>query len=540
MLFKMNYKKIYAAFIVVSFCVTCSFAQQTKKPTKKVQLSKEQISSIKKEAAEYYKSENYKSALELYKQLQESVPDDGEFNYRLGVCYLNTNVNKKAAAEYLVKAAASKDAPKDVNLHLGRALLILEELDDAADTYEKYKIDNHGKVNPKVNLENQVEWCYHARDLKKTPIEVTFTNLGKLVNSINNDYRPVCNLIGDRIYFSSNRKGNTGAIVDGYGELISDGYFTSKDTGFAKAKNLGPSINDMYYDEPLHLNTNGDRLLLYKEGGSAASPLYTAELNGKSFNKAVPVLKFPAGKIEGASMSSDGKTIYFSADLKGGKGGKDIWKTTLNDKGVWSEPKNLGDGINTKYDEVNPWLFFDDQTLFFASEGHNSMGGFDIFMSTQPDAAMEWSKAANLGYPLNNTDDNKYFSLTADGKTGFIAASTENGIGELDLIKFVTAKPIIQTSRVVTKIILQKPDGTPARDALCLLIKNDTGENIGLYKANSATGIMLAYLAPGNYKLKVKGAKSGRLDEDFTITGNEKDLQYIRTIKLNPLIKDKK
>src|SRR5690606_19595833 len=138
--------------------------------------------------------------------------------------------------------------PKDVNLHLGRALLILEELDDAADTYEKYKIDNHGKVNPKVNLENQVEWCYHARDLKKTPIEVTFTNLGKLVNSINNDYRPVCNLIGDRIYFSSNRKGNTGAIVDGYGELISDGYFTSKDTGFAKAKNLGPSINDMYYD----------------------------------------------------------------------------------------------------------------------------------------------------------------------------------------------------------------------------------------------------------------------------------------------------
>ena len=371
-------------------------------------------------------------------------------------------------------------------------------------------------------------------------IEVTFTNLGKLVNSINNDYRPVCNLIGDRIYFSSNRKGNTGAIVDGYGELISDGYFTSKDTGFAKAKNLGPSINDMYYDEPLHLNTNGDRLLLYKEGGSAASPLYTAELNGKSFNKAVPVLKFPAGKIEGASMSSDGKTIYFSADLKGGKGGKDIWKTTLNDKGVWSEPKNLGDGINTKYDEINPWLYFDDQTLFFASEGHNSMGGFDIFMSTQPDAAMEWSKAANLGYPLNNTDDNKYFSLTADGKTGFIAASTENGIGELDLIKFVTAKPIIQPNRVVTKIILQKPDGTPARDALCLLIKNDTGENIGLYKANSATGIMLAYLAPGNYKLKVKGVKSGRLDEDFTITGNEKDLQYIRTIKLNPLIKDKK
>lgn len=528
----------------IVIAVTCFHysvpAQQTKKPAKPVVLSKEQVSSMKKEAADYYKAENYKTALNIYKTLQANAPDDAEFNYRLGVCYLNTNINKKAAAGYLVKAASSKDAPKDVNLYLGRALLILEELDDAADTYEKYKIDNHGKINSKVNLENQVEWCYHARDLKKTPIEVIFTNLGKMVNSPNNDFRPVCDITGEKIYFTSNRKGNTGAIVDGFGETISDGYFTVKDTGYTKAKNLGPNINDLAYDEPLHVNVNGNRLLIYKEGGSASSPLYTAELNGKSFDKVVPVQKFPAGKIEGASMTSDGKVIYFAADLKGGKGGRDIWMTTINDKGEWSAPKNLGDGVNTKYDEINPWLFFDEQTLFFASEGHNSMGGFDIFMSSQPDAAMEWSKAVNLGYPLNNTDDNKYFSLTADGKTGFIASAADGGVGELDLIKFVTVKPLIQQNRVVAKITFQKQDGTPARDALCLIIKNDTGENIGLFPANSATGAILAFLRPGNYKLKVKGVKSGRLDEDIVVTGNEKDLQYVRTIKLNPPVKEGK
>jgi hypothetical protein len=538
--FKMVYNKLFATTIIITLLGINSFAQQSKKPAKPVTLSKEQISSMKKDAAEYYKSENYKSALGIYKSLQASEPENTEFNYRLGVCYLNTFVSRKSAAGFLVKAASAKDAPKDVNLYLGRALLILEEIDDAADTYEKYKIDNHGKVNPKVNFENQVEWCYHARDLKKAPIQVSFSNLGKLVNSPNNDYRPVCNLMGDIIYFTSNRKGNTGAIVDGYGEMISDGYFTMKDTGYSKAKNLGPNINDMYYDEPLHINASGDRLLTYKEGGSASSPLYIAELNGKTFNKAVPIQKFPAGKIEGACMTSDGKTIYFSADLKGGKGGKDIWMTTQNDKGEWSAPKNLGDGVNTKYDEVNPWLFFDDQTLFFASEGHNSMGGFDIFMSTQPHSSMEWSNAVNLGYPLNNTDDNKFFCLTADGKTGYIAAANENGVGELDLIKFTTAKPIVLQNRVVTKISLQKQDGTPARDALCLLVKNDTGENFGLFNANSNTGIMIAYLPPGNYKLKVKGVKSGRLDEDFTITGNEKDFQYIRTIKLNPPVKEGK
>ena len=342
-------------------------AQQSKKLEKKVALGKDQVSELKKAGAEYFKSDNYKSALPIYKQLQQNDPNNTEFNYRLGICYLYTNVNKKSAAGFLIKAAEGKDVPKDVYYYTGRALLILEETDDAADAFEKFKIAHGGKVNAKLNLENNVEWCYHFRDMKKTPVAVNFTNLGKLVNSPNNDYRPVCDMLGNNIYFSSNRKGNIGAIVDGYGEIISDGYYTKRDTGFSKAKNLGTSINTMYYEEPLQLNANGDKLLISKEGGSISSPLYTAELNGKSFEKAVAINKFPASRVDGACMTDDGKTIYFSADIKGGKGGKDIWMTTLNSKNEWSAPVNLGDAVNTKYDEINPWLFFFFFLLFFAS-----------------------------------------------------------------------------------------------------------------------------------------------------------------------------
>jgi tetratricopeptide (TPR) repeat protein len=516
-------------------------AQPTaKKPAKPVVLTKEQIAAMKKDAADYFKTENYKSAIELYRQLQVSDPVNTEFNYRLGMCYLNTNINKGMAANFLINAANKKDAPKDVNFFLGRALLHLGELDDAIDSYEKYKIANGGKTNPKFNYENNVEWCYHARDLKKAPVNVAFNNLGKSVNSPQNDYRPVCDLTGENVYFSSNRKGNTGAIVDGYGEVISDGYVTSHDTGYSKAKNLGANINSMGYEEPLYINANSDRMLIFREGGDASSPLYTAELNGKSFDRAMPVAKFPASKIEGACMTNNGKTIYFSADLKGGKGGKDIWMTTLNDKGEWNSPKNLGEGVNTKFDEVNPWLFFDEKTLFFASEGHNSMGGFDIFMSSQTDASQDWSVAKNIGYPLNSTDDDKFFSLTADGKSGYISALRPEGNGETDIYKFTTKEPLLAVNAVVFKANFLKADGTTAKDASCIIVRNDTGESIGLFKANSITGRVNAMLIPGTYKIKVKGIKSGRLEEDFTITGEEKGKIFSKTFKLLPAVKEGK
>ncbi len=529
----------FFCFLIVQF----SFAQNAThngKPAKPIVLTKDQISEIKSAAGSYYKEQNYKMALTLYRQLQAAEPENMEYNYRLGICYLNTNLNKGMAANFLVKASGLKDVPKDVNYHLGRALLYLGEVDDAVDTYEKYKEANSGKVNPKFNLDNQIEWCYHLRDLKKTPVDVKFVNAGKNVNSNTADFRPIIDISGENLYFSSNRKTNTGAIQDGFGEYITDGYASVRDTGFAKAKNLGTNVNGMGYDELLAVNANADRLLIYKEAAGAESPLYIASINGKSWDKAVPVEKLPSNRMDGACMSANGKTIYFAADLKGGLGGKDIWMTIQNEKGEWSSPKNLGDGVNTKFDEANPWLFYDDKTLFFASEGHNSIGGYDIFMSDQGDASQPWSKAINVGYPLNTTDDDKYISLTADGKTGYVSQLRPEGLGETDIYKFTLTAPLVKPNQILVKGVLLKADGTPAKDASALIIKNSTGDNMGVMKANSVTGRITAMLPPGTYKLKVKGLKSGRLDEDFTITGQEKNMVFSKTFKLSPPVKEGK
>jgi hypothetical protein len=208
----------------------------------------------------------------------------------------------------------------------------------------------------------------------KTPVDVKFLNLGKQVNSPTADYRPVCDAEGTTIYFTSNRKGNMGGLPDGYGEFIPDIYYTTFDSVFSKAKTTGPNVCTEFYDESLYLNANADMMLVYREGGSAESQIYFTEATGKAWDKIAPFGKGlnVKDKIEGACLSPDEKTLYFSAEMKGGKGGKDIWYVQKNDKGEWGVPKNCGDGINTKFDEINPSLFFDGKTMFFASEGHNS------------------------------------------------------------------------------------------------------------------------------------------------------------------------
>jgi tetratricopeptide (TPR) repeat protein len=536
-------KTFFKTICVCLLTVSIAAAQPGKKPTTAKTLTKDQLSEIKSIAAGYYKDHNYNKALEGYQALVNSDEGNMEYNYRLGMCYLNTNFNKPAAIEYLLKASTKKDCPKDVNYHLGNALMYAGELDDAIENLEKYKEQNQGKLNAKFNVDNHITWCDNAKELMKNPVAVKFTNAGKQVNSVGADYRPVCDAEGSIVYFASNRKGNMGGIADGFGEFITDIYFTTFDTGFSKAKTVGPMVNTEGYDESFYLNANGDKLLLFREGGDVESQIYYSDLNGKSWNKILPlgdVFNFKE-RIDGACFGPESKTVWFAAELKGTKGGKDIWYSNYDDeKKEWGAPKNAGDEINTKFDEACPMFTADGKNLFFASEGHQSMGGFDIFITDRADESASWSKPTNIGYPINTFYDDKQICVAANGKTGYMAAVRKEGFGDYDIYRFTLGKSLLNNTSVLFKATLQKADGTPAKDALCTITKSDTGESFGgVIKSNALTGKILAALPAGTYKLKVKGIKSGRLDTDFTITGEEKGGKLEKIFKLLPPVKEK-
>ncbi|MEO5571786.1 MAG: hypothetical protein ABIT08_14735 [Bacteroidia bacterium] len=515
------------------FCETVLIAQ--KKPPVAPKLSKDQVDQMKKEAGDFFKDENYKESLTRYKQLQTADPGNVDFNYKLGVSYLKTNIDKKKAAEYLKNVIGKKDAPKEVLYYEGDALFYNLEFSEAIDSYEKYNEANHGKTKPELMLNQRIEWCHNALELMKKPVDVRFDNLGKIVNSPTADFRPVVSANDSVLYFSSNRKGNLGGVVDGFGEYLTDVYVTTNaDTFWTKAKSTGTNINTETYDETMYMTPNGDKMLVYREGGDADGNVYFTELKGKQWNKIAPYeIEFLKNeRVSGAALSPDGRTIYFSADMKGTKGGRDIWKSEKDTiTGKWSDPANLGDAVNSKFDEVNPFIFPDGKTLLVASQGHNSMGGFDMFKSVLPDPRQGWSKAENLGYPVNSIYDDRDLQLNGTGIVGYISAIRDDGYGETDIYKVTFKQSVISPPCFFVKVRAMTASGLPAKEAICTVTRKSTGELMGTLIANTTTGIVNYSLPAGDYRIKIRSPKIGKADEDFEIkgdeTGNKKVLVYI-------------
>jgi outer membrane protein OmpA-like peptidoglycan-associated protein len=135
------------------------------------------------------------------------------------------------------------------------------------------------------------------------------------------------------------------------------------------------------------------------------------------------------------SISSDGKTIYFTSNRPGGQGGMDIWKTEMISEGVFSDPVNLGDVVNTPFDEISPFIHFDQKTLYFSSDGHLGMGGRDLFYAKmQPNGT--WNTPVNLGYPINSYKDESGIFINAQGSVAYFASNRPGGFGGLDIYCF--------------------------------------------------------------------------------------------------------
>lgn len=135
------------------------------------------------------------------------------------------------------------------------------------------------------------------------------------------------------------------------------------------------------------------------------------------------------------SIASDGKTLYFSSDREGGFGGVDIYRCKLENDGDWGPAENLGSSINTEYDEDAPFIDSDSKTLYFSSRGHKGIGGYDIYKSVWEQTRRSWQTPQNMGYPLNSPDDDIYFVLAGDKKTGYYASAKGDGFGDKDIYK---------------------------------------------------------------------------------------------------------
>lgn len=132
-------------------------------------------------------------------------------------------------------------------------------------------------------------------------------------------------------------------------------------------------------------------------------------------------------------MSADGTKLFFSSDRPGGYGGRDIYMVRKMGNGKWGEPENLGPMVNTPWDDDAPYFHPDGKTLYYSSDGPNSIGGWDIFVTEYVEDENKWLTPLNMGYPVNTPDDDIYFVLSADGRTGYYSSGKEGGYGEKDI-----------------------------------------------------------------------------------------------------------
>ncbi|MDY6800732.1 MAG: hypothetical protein SVU94_05855 [Bacteroidota bacterium] len=418
-------RKHLLTFIIILTTFSLSFSQ-SKKELKRAFVN-----------AEFYLLYNeYKEALPLFMELYNSGREDANIKHRIGYCYLNIPNQKDKAIQYLEEAIQDisenykvgdyneKQAPIEAYYYLGIAYRVNNHIEKAIEVFNKYKelLDPANQEKNKL-VETQLTACKNAIELSRKPTNIMETNLGKNINNEYPNTNPVVSGDEETIVYSSELRFYSGVFMS-----------KKRDGRWLPARNISLEFNSEFPVVPVFITRNGNTLYLQRNDQDIYN-LYVSSYNNGVWSQLEKLnnnINSKANEIH-ACITDDGKTLYFVSNREGGFGGFDIYKSTLDENGEWGPPINLGATINSYLDEVTPFISEDGKTLYFSSQGHYNIGGFDIFKATK--SGNSWAKPQNLGYPFNTTDDDIFFFPLNNGKIAYYSKFKETGFGENDIYR---------------------------------------------------------------------------------------------------------
>ncbi|HPQ09483.1 MAG TPA: hypothetical protein PK995_09690 [Bacteroidia bacterium] len=398
-------------------------------------------------AEDYFDAGNYLSAIPLYNEILIKAPNNKYVMAKLAVCYIKTRTKREESVKLLEKLVESKDIDPKLWYYLGKAYHLTNKLDDAVTAYQNYKTFKLKKKDLE-DVNRQIEMCKNAKELMQYPVNVSFTNLGKDINTEFPEYYPFVDENETILVFTSRRKNNIGG-----GRTEADGYRPSDvwistvvNNQWAKPISAGREINTSFDEMCVFLNPEGNKMIVYVDrGGEKFGDLYITTTNPKSpkiqFGKLKPLPEIinDPDKIELSGCFNRDSSIFFFVRKDNLESTSDIYVVKKLPNGNWGPPQKLPEQINTPYNEDFPYIAPDGVTFYFASEGHNSMGGFDIFKSIYDPEKGTFSPAENLGYPINSTDDDMGICVTKNKRIAYVSSYRSTGLGDLDIyrIKFL-------------------------------------------------------------------------------------------------------
>lgn len=484
----------------------------------------------------------YGRALDYYKRAYNFNPNNADLNFKVGICYYNS-AQKYDCLQYFKKAYELDNKVNDKILYyLGRGYHLNYEFEKAISFYNEYGRQNWDTETIHL-VERLTNQCRTGIELLKDTLNVKITNLGANVNTEYREYAPLVTSDGSTMYFTSRRKGTGGNIADD-GMYYEDIYRTTKTpSGWTSARGVGRPLNTPMHSAAVGLSPDGQQLFVYmdKNGGD----IYVSRLRGSRWTEPECVgksINSPYHESK-AALSYDNRTLFFISDRPDlSIGGRDIFYSELDRNGNWSDPINLGPTINTEYDEVDIFLHPDGRTMYFSSEGHNSMGGLDIFRTVR-DENGNWSKPENIGYPINTPGDDAFFVTDASGRTAYFASVRPEGFGMHDIYEIVfivdEEKPEEKRDRVlltlVKGVVRDAESGFPL-EADIQIIDNVKDEIVANFVTNSVTGGYIINLPSGrNYGINV--SRTGYLfhSENFNLPDTAEYQEYTVDIDLQKI-----
>jgi outer membrane protein OmpA-like peptidoglycan-associated protein len=455
-------------------------------------------------------SGSFVEAKRLVDGLHASDSSIANLNYMLGVCFLEGYDNYDRAIHYLEIAARSiakdysagswkeKRAPGITYFHLGRAYHLAGDYEKAVGNYYNYRsfigVNDVATYN---RVRMFIKHAEHAMELVKNPVKVDIVHLGQNVNSGHPDYAPIITPDGSRLIFTSRRPGGLSEEKDSDGNFPGDIYVSKRasDGSWGKALLMPSAVNTKGNDAAIGLSNDGRTLYLLKEEDGGAN-IHFSDLKGSEWGSPQKLGGDvnSAGRETYISISPKDDMMVFTSDRTGGYGGRDLWYCLRLPDGNWGLAQNMGSVINTPFEEESPFLAFDGRTVFFSSQGHTSMGGFDIFSSEYVDSA--WTEPKNLGFPLNSAEDDMYLVMAADGETAYFSSARSGGFGDSDIYTVRIVRDLGYPMAVLKgEMVIPSNDFKNLRPRI--VAKDGKGKQFGEYRPNPNTGRYILLLTPG-------------------------------------------
>jgi outer membrane protein OmpA-like peptidoglycan-associated protein/TPR repeat protein len=500
------------------------------------------------EAEYYFMNEDYKHALPIYLSLYEKDSTNTNLAYRIGLCYFNSldPKGKRKSLPYFEKAIKSmtgdynegsykeRKAPYDAMFYLANDYRFVGKYDKAIEYFERFK-----KTLPIKNtfyieyVNREIQATRNAKELMKYKVQVQVIQLDSILEQNkqqDNDNMPFgivndsiirnCPVVSDdekTIVFTQGTKNRFNIELDvdeGADYQMDSIYYSKKINGkWTKPKNISPILSS-HYDKmvPTSLNADGTELYLVIDKNDNGD-IYVSEYYDGTWHKAKKLNKNINTKYweSHACISADGKALYFTSDRPGGYGGMDIYVSYKDDNEDWGPAINLGKTINTPYDEETPFILNDGKTLYFSSQGHYNMGGFDVFHSRKMPNG-KWSTPLNLGYPISTVGNDLFYLPKKNGEYAFFALnSNERDIPELkdnDIYALKITPPKNQMTEIILKGTITLQDNNPEypKDLAVYVIDTISNDTIKKLDVDRTTGKYNTILSAGAYNILYKGS----------------------------------